>query len=466
MYVGDFYKKLKEGNRYLRKTLGEIRENQEKILNEEFPSLYERIAITESNLNYYNMIHRIMTENEYVNLELLINPSLAGRNILLAGFWGAYNLGDELMLQTVLKYLKNGNYGNITILLCDNNDYDYGDFPDVQFIHYPKNRFDYNILAQKFDALIWGGGALIDDAQYEHKNKVDYLGNMLVDLSKRFLAFHKKCIMLGLSANRELKDKCYVKGIVQIIDQCDFFSVRDRYSKRLLVELGADEKKIELLNDIVFAETNWALKPKWEKKCDKEVKIGIAFICLEETGKLLADILRILDRTCKSNVKYRVCLLPFYEYNKNDSRFYCDIVGGLDFHTIEVELCEYVNSFDEIAEKFQEMDCFINMRYHAMLLSMVLGIPSVNIVLDTNPHYYNKMFYLAELGRYTENIISLSEATTEKLEKMIEEIVVGDKRPVIDCEILSQTQMQIQSIFSRVFKEAENENINSFGTRL
>lgn len=433
--------------------MGQILIGQERLINKEIPNLYNRIETTERNLNYYNMIHSIMTENRYVNLELLENPLRKGRNILVVGFYGAYNLGDELMFQIVVNVLKENECGNITVMLCDNEQYDICDFPDIQFVHYPKSRFDFNILAQRYDVIIWGGGALLDDAYYADKTKVDYLGNMFIDLNKRFIAFEKKILVLGLSTNKEFTNKKYVENINDIIEGSTFFSVRDIYSQSLLIKDGANRKKINILNDLVFAEEKWETIRK-ENREHTGIIIGIDMICITETKTLLEEIVRIIMRIFDEKLPIKVMFIPFYDYNQNDTSFYRAFMDELDVRGIEVEVCDYVNTFSEIMDRFKGIDFFINMRYHAMLLSMVLGIPSTNIVLDSNPHYFNKMSYLAELGKYSDSLIAFSEGIVQ-IEKKICEMVKKKERPVIEDSVFEQTRAQIRNIVIENITEAE-----------
>lgn len=457
MFVKQIYKRLVYNKRKWDAYLDEITENQEKILNEiteNQEKIIDRIKITESNLNYYNMIHNIMDENKYVNLELMVNQIRSGKNILLAGFYGAYNLGDELMLQILVKKICKKNYGNLTIMICDNEQYDICDFPDVQFVHFPKNCFDFNIIAQRYDTLIWGGGALIDDSKYYDKTQVNYLGNMLIDLSNRFLAFKKKVYFLGLSANKELENEQYVERLGNIVEYCEYFSVRDEYSRELLIRHGMQREKVSLLYDIVFADSNWSTyisnREIRSRKNKEDLVIGIAFVCIQETKALLKELLKFIKEFQLKGHKIKVMLLPFYNYNENDILFYRTIIHEMSLSEDDVILCNYCNSLENLMDIFGKIDCMVNMRYHAMLLSMALGMPSLNFVLDSNKHYYNKMLYLAEFGNYKDSLVHFCGEIPDELEKKVERIILGERRPYIDKDIFQQTELQINNVLEKI----------------
>lgn len=64
---------------------------------------------------------------------------------------------------------------------------------NVNYIHYPQTVYDYDILVEKFDILVFGGGAIIEDGIYWEA--YDYGINIcrtVVDLPLRFIAKNKK----------------------------------------------------------------------------------------------------------------------------------------------------------------------------------------------------------------------------------------------------------------------------------
>lgn len=432
-------------------------EKQREELREQLEKLYHRIAITESNLNYYGMIHNIQEEFYYANLELLMNPAAEGNNILVAGFYGAYNLGDELMLQTLLHYLLEKDYGNVTVLLCDNIDYDYFDFPNVRFIHYPKNRFDFNIIAQQYDTLIWGGGALIDDSRYGDRTDISYLGTMLLEMSKRFLAFGKKCLMLGLSSNQTLTNEKYIRDLKKIIDKSAYFSVRDLYTKSVLEHLGADREKIHFLNDLVLASDEWEREAGQKKRISRSEKkiIGIVFICLEETRQMLEQVIDSVYNSCMAlyGEDFEIRCIPFYDYHHNDIRFYQSVVEKYEKDAKHIVVRKYAETFSEILEELKPLEFMINMRYHATLLSMVLEIPSLNICMDDNAHYYNKIKYITETGNYEDSVLMFGEWKERNMEEVVKKALTEKKKPSIERSILLETQNSVRKILEGTLVE-------------
>ena len=165
---------------------------------------------------------------DYVNLEYLYLLNSTDKKILLAGFYGARNLGDELMMQKVYQDL-NIDKSRVYVLMCDNPELNVFRYPGMNMLHYPKTRFDYSFLADQFECVIFGGGAIIDDVMYRKKDSFTFdMGKIFAELGSAFIQREKKVYSLGLSTSRELTDEEYIYKVKNIICRSSYFSVRDK----------------------------------------------------------------------------------------------------------------------------------------------------------------------------------------------------------------------------------------------
>ena len=106
------------------------------------------------------------------------NPSV--KRVLLAGWYGADNFGDELMLKSVLAHIPDRMLSNVAVLLWDNDTYDRLSIdPRVNVVHYPKSVNQLESYVCRFDAVVWGGGAILDDRQFDSRTSI--LGTCLSD---------------------------------------------------------------------------------------------------------------------------------------------------------------------------------------------------------------------------------------------------------------------------------------------
>lgn len=325
--------------------------------------------------------------DDYVNLEYSMLPSGGGMKYLLVGFYGAVNLGDELMLQKLyedLSPVKN----NIYVLMCDNADLDVFLYPGVNIIHYPNNKFDFNVLSNIFDCVIFGGGAIIDDTKDALNDSYQYdLGKIFVELASSFIGREKKVYSLGLSTNDYLTDDRYIGKLQRIIRSSAFFSVRDKYSAAVLEDIAGQQ--ISQINDIVLTYESKIYPEETKGK----YRIGIIWICHEELKKPLLELLDyILDKYDMSNTEIR--FIPFYDYCKNDLVFYdelCREYGNKSFSVSDMPH-DFCQAYGEICR----CNLIISMRYHGALLGLKGGRRTLSLLYSQHRHYYNKMQDLYE----------------------------------------------------------------------
>lgn len=381
--------------------------------------LYDRICSVEKNLDYYSMIHQIMTENKYIDLEFISLQLQKSKfkKILIGGFFGADNLGDELMLQTILSYIPKDNLSAVTVLLCDNDGYNYYNHPGVNFIHIPKNKFDQNIMAQYFDVLFWSGGALIDDSDY-FKNTIT-LNNLIIDLSKRFLAFNKTVYAFSLSTNKTLTDKNYIQELRMLCDRCDYFSVRDNNSLNLLNSLNISN--ITLSDDLVFY--NKLFEKDFPEINNEIPVIGINWICYEDTVLLFKHLIEQIYAYFNGNCKIKC--IPFNGYldKKYFEKILVDIKNKIN---IDIVILDYTNDLESVTREINNTDYMINFRYRGILLSSLLKKKSLNICYDTHRHYNNKIDYITDFFGIKDHLLYFS-----KLSDKCDNLKINFAPPII-----------------------------------
>lgn len=280
--------KMEEENKKLHKIRTEIADINE-LSNKTIENLEK---LLKNNIDMYNKF-------KYYNIDgIQINCNNEKKHkVLICGFFGAKNLGDELMLQTMMREInKVGNF-RITVMLCDNPEIDITQYEKCEFIHYPTNVMDYNKLAIEYDSLIFSGGALLDDIDYESKNEIT-LGKILVNLSMRFITFEKRVMLYGLSTNSELKNKEFIEKLNYIVNNSTYFSLRDINSLEVLKKSKINVEKVKIVEDIVWANVFNKVTINEEKNV-KKVKIGISYVDynnnIEELIQLTRNIYKYLD---------------------------------------------------------------------------------------------------------------------------------------------------------------------------
>lgn len=346
------------------------------------------------------------------------------KRVLLCGFYGAPNLGDELMLQTILGYLKTDKQLKISVMIShtDFNFYKYYDH-EISYIVYPQTHFDFEIISEYYDVVIFGGGALIDDTAY-NKDSITRisLSNILIELAEKMLQKNKACHFLGLSCNSKINDYSYIKALQEITDSITSFSVRDQSSLDVLKALLPNADKIKLIDDIILS--NPYLQTIAPKVSGDRLEIGIILIFQD---KILADVDNLMkyinNYLVNQNYNYQINLIPFYMYCDLDKKHYEFLIEKYPGYPIKY--VEYDNSIEGICTTINNLDCIISMRYHGALLAALLNKRLLTIVYDEHPHYPNKMNYIYEKYTTEKNVINLSEVDASTINVALEKLFLS-----------------------------------------
>lgn len=325
-------------------------------------------------------------------------------------FFGAPNLGDELMLETFLNYLvryiKNNNT-SLTIMLANNPNYSILNYYNINFIHYPQTQYDYEKIADYYDKVVFVGGAHIDDKNYgtNYKNEMSF-STTLIELSTRFLKKSKKCYWVGLSSNKEITNKDFINKLNFIVDNITYISLRDTNSKKTMQSILKNRQKINIINDIVIG-NEILLKNNGLIK-EKETNIGVVLICTENDFATNIIVIKTLLDYCKKKMKkFKINLIPFYDYEHNDCMYYNKIMENIKDGNIQ--LINYVNSYSQILDIFNKQNYLICERYHSILLGILLNKKVLAIEYDVHRHYANKISYIYEKYCKEKNVIKNSE---------------------------------------------------------
>ena len=350
------------------------------LFNQKLENIYAGVNLTENRTRQF----------EYINTELMLLNENNKQKILIVGFYGAPNTGDELMLQSLLRKIDCSKY-SITVMLADNPNYKLEGYKNVNFIHYPKTNMDINIISNYFDKIVFGGGALLEDTYYSEINAYKFnTASILMDLSTAAILNNKKVYFLALSTSKELTNKSYISKLDYIISNSEYFSLRDKNSLKTLEKSGIKNiNKISIINDLVFSLPQ--IKYDFEKNNNSdEFIVGVILIGLSDQIKL-KDLLCWLDEyLVKIKKKSKIRLIPFYDFCNSDTNEFKKLVNELNLNT-SVDILPYFQQYEDISRAFSQCNITINMRYHSSLLSLKIGIPSIHIVYDIHSHYENKM---------------------------------------------------------------------------
>ena len=158
--------------------------------------------------------------------------------IVVAGYHGYENAGDDATLITIINNIRNIDAKTKIVVLSANPKLTSSDYNVRSIYRFNLFKVVWNMISAK--ALVLGGGTLIQDSTSKRSNSY-YLG--LIQIAKLF----NKKVMLYSNGLGPLSESSR-KKTAKILNKVDIISLRENYAKELL-----DEKK-EIFPENIYHE--------------------------------------------------------------------------------------------------------------------------------------------------------------------------------------------------------------------
>lgn len=294
------------------------------------------------------------------------------KKILLAGYYGFGNLGDEAILEMALKQILEITDRKNIIVLSGNK--------EITSKKYNIATIDrYNVLSIIFklnstDAIVFGGGSLLQDIT---SKRSIYYYLFLIRLAKMM---KNKVVMLsqGIGPLVNENSKNAVKNTLKLVD---YITVRDKHSMELLEEMGLDKNKIFLSIDPVInlrAGENFVNKTRSRKK-----------VCFSLRNWKNADVSCKISNVAKKLIENNIeCyFIPFY-YNE-DLELIDQVEKNLGGRAVYYKERLTTNeAFDII----KGMDVLVGVRLHSLIFAAAANVPFVAVSYDHKvDHFVNSV---------------------------------------------------------------------------
>lgn len=429
-------KKIKE---FIKKIMKRL--NSESL--QKYAELKKRIKELAEHLGYmhndlYRLDRTIYNQNLFKKDFELLKQDKSKNKILVAGFFGALNTGDELMLEAMLNYLK--DKPNVYVMLSNNENlipkFNY----DFKYIHYANNMYECEMIAEEFDTVIWAGGAHIDDNNYDREPLS--FAKMYSAISINMIKNNKKVITYGFSSIKNLSNANYKKHLKYIIDNSLYFSVRDELSKKTVEDFCKPKASINVDDDLVFGLESLATVKKADKENNKIVMINIYSENNYNQIKMLVE--QVLKETDK---KYTIELLEFYNYHDNDKTYINRIIDEL-----ADERLKYVSlkvKSQELVNYLKDASLIVSMRYHGILLANILNVRTVAVLYDIHDHYYNKVTAMYDKYNFNMHKIKYSDISTNNYDEF--QKILDTKESIVDCKaVFEKTKQKLETITKKI----------------
>lgn len=309
-------------------------------------------------------------------------------NILISGYYGFNNIGDESILRTVIDNLREKlPQTDITVLSKDpaQTAEKYGVKAAARM-----NPWDILRSVRRCDMLISGGGSLLQDATSNRSILYYLLVLRLAQLMrKRTFIYSQGIGPIASPRNRRLTAK--------VLRRADGIVVRDAKSRRLLLELGVPAHLIHVTADPVIrvkapdaALGERILEAEGCPRRPGHLVVGWAVRARKPDKAFLEEVKRCivwLEETWGA----QSVLIPFF-YDEDlsvceaaarclDGRAGCLHRKYLSEETLSIIGC---------------MDVLVGVRLHALIYSAIMGVPMIGISYDPKVDSF-----LSSIGRPT-----------------------------------------------------------------
>ncbi len=294
--------------------------------------------------------------------------------ILISGYYGFNNIGDESILRAVVDNLR-GKLNSIDItVLSQNPDYTaqkYG-------VHSVNRKSVKDILnaVRKCDLLISGGGSLLQDVTSK-KSILYYLMIIWVAFffRKKVFIYSQGIGPILSKINRRLTAATlrHVSGVV----------VRDEASRDLLIEIGVREDKIIVTADPVLrikktelATGREILMKEGFAPDDERMTVGFA-IREKKTDSNFVDELCISIRRLIEEYQAQIVLIPFH-YSEDMA-----VIEEIEAR-LGKDVCCIKHKYltNEMLSIIGNMDVLVGVRLHALIHAAIMDVPMIAISYD------------------------------------------------------------------------------------
>lgn len=323
------------------------------------------------------------------------------KHVLVYGWFGEKNLGDELILDAIIDLIRGKNEKpNIhimgskpqAVIRTHDNVYsgdsvstyvDYRPRMLLRALKYGLPRIIHNILHSD-TLIITSGGALSD----WHKSSTISLF-FLMDL---FKMMRKKVFVLGVGAGpiNIVKSK---KRFYKRLQYAAIITVRDTTSYNELIKLELNN--VKLSKDLVYYLGQKIAAQYYGEEKNNHVGLVIANVCYE-TPAVHEEYKKQLERLIKLLIEngYTVSVIPF-QYAE-DILF----IDSLSFDRNRVTILYDKDNLYKSISYLCQQEIVIGVRYHALVLSAILGKKLIPVVYHHKNEDFVKDFSLEKYAEY------------------------------------------------------------------
>jgi polysaccharide pyruvyl transferase CsaB len=344
-------------------------------------------------------------------------------HILIAGYYGFNNTGDEAILSAMIHDLRQEVSDLYITVVC-------GDPQQTKHLH-PVDAVAWSDIKgikkaiQSCDLVILGGGGLFHDYWGVDTSSIlttEHMGISFYYSISLLASIYKKPLMLyavGVGPLISDEGRQYVRAIAR---NSVLITVRDPDSKILLVSLGVPAVKVTITADPAFG---LALPQKRIASNNEQNRgfpvVGVALRNWDVGVKpeyWETQVAKALDKFLDDHSTAQVVFIPFQDVQEtllDDSGISMRVKKRMR-NSLRTKLISRNSSFFDREIAIAQCDLILGMRLHALIGAVSQAIPMVGLIYDP------KVQQLMSQLRMMKFALPINEITGDRLNKILEEV--------------------------------------------
>jgi len=318
------------------------------------------------------------------------------KKIVISGYYGFHNSGDEAVLQSILIALKKqSEEAGISIepiVLSIDPEWTSATY-GVKSVHRMKLGEVRQAISESA-GLISGGGSLLQDVTGS-KTIPYYLG--VIKLAQ----WMGKPTFIYAQGIGPVNRKLFHPLIKSVFRKCTYISVRDEQSRALLQSMGLGNKNIEVVPDPVMGLTlpEDTAAEEASVTVDPLPVVGISVRYWEQDRKELNALAQGL---IKANLESPLHLrfLPFHSSADNEASRYVmeKLEDSIVKHGGRVSICEDAIHPQHMLREVGRCHVLIGMRLHSLIYAAGRRVPLIGISYDPKIDHFMKRINCQPVG--------------------------------------------------------------------
>jgi polysaccharide pyruvyl transferase CsaB len=323
------------------------------------------------------------------------------QTIIISGYYGFRNSGDEAVLKSILtsleeESLKAGITVKPVVLSSDpawtQRMYGVEAVPRMSLSEVRK-------AIKKSDGLISGGGSLLQDAT-SPKSIPYYLAIL------KLAQWVGKPTFVYAQGIGPVQRKIFYPMIRSVFQRCEYVSVRDEQSAALLASMKLKSPAAQVVPDPVMGLPLPSDSPEeYGATAEEADQLPIIGVSVRYWDKERRDLTAIADGLKRLTAQRRVHLrfLPFHlPDDEQASRMVMDQLGDIRGTGSRVSMCEQVTDPQQMLLEVSRCSLMIGMRLHSLIYASSHQVPPLGISYDPKIDHF--------LGRVGSQPVGTTEA--------------------------------------------------------